>query len=197
LSSKNNQSLILNDADLVGDSNSLCQESKDNNDENEIDTCVSILESQFTLESGENRSDISHQVIYIMIEAVVQSKYFNSIVDSLLSGIKKHSGEKSVLSAKDNDCGSSHGASSNDKGSLGRRKRRTRGSGPTPLDGNDDGNDSDGSDEGRGPDRKKSRRTPESPQRRFACPYHKRDGDYFREIRTCVSPGWPHIHRVK
>jgi hypothetical protein len=186
--------MVDNYVDVVEASGKTCDDGM------EADSNCSTPQFLLTPESGTICSEISQtswHSIHYMVEAIIQSKYFNSIVDNLLSGIRTHAGEKSVSSAKDNSHGTNHIASPNDNSSLGRRKRRTGGSDPTPPDGGDDGEDSDDSDQGRDKDSKKRRRAPESPPRRFACPFFKYDQNHFKEVRPCLGPGWLDCHRVK
>ncbi|KAK4191014.1 hypothetical protein QBC35DRAFT_488007 [Podospora australis] len=64
-----------------------------------------------------------------------------------------------------------------------------------PHDGDDDEADDDQEDGERGNKRQKS--SEHHPQRRLACPYFKRNPNYYQEWRTCPGPGWTTTHRVK
>jgi hypothetical protein len=175
----------------------------DSDDDSKLDSSAATPTIPLTPDSDANCSVMSHALwhsMHSMVEAIVQSNYFNSMVDGLLSGIRTHTGEASASSTENNNREASGSTSLNDSGSLGNRKRQTRGSGPNPPDGGDDGDDSDDSDQGRDKGAKKRRCVPPNRRRQrgeFACPFLKYDRGYFQKDKSCGNASWTDTARVK
>jgi hypothetical protein len=179
-------------------------EDEDEDDDSEVDSKGNALLALSLISKPVGRhSAISRTLQYSvrnMVENIIQSDYFDSIVDSLLAGIKTHTEGSAASSTGNNDRGVNYCASSNVSGTPGIRKRQTRGSGPNGPEGGDDGDDSDDTDRRRDKDPKRRRCAPYRRRRlpkEFACPFLKFDPGFFKDVRACTKEGWPSTHRLK
>ncbi|KAH8843894.1 hypothetical protein MCOR07_003315 [Pyricularia oryzae] len=106
-------------------------------------------------------------------------------------------GEHDGGSRQQNSQSAGQGGKSTNRTSTTSRKRQQR----HYHDEDDEMNPSD-EDDGKGDGRKRNTKrarqdSGKSHQRRFACPYYKHDPQSFSSSRTCRSPGYDTIHRLK
>jgi len=94
--------------------------------------------------------------------------------------------------------GSTEGASSGSQGNSSGRKRGFGGDNPFQRN-NDEGQQ--GENDGDPNKRRKvisaSKSGNGKKEKRFACPYFKRDPKVYGDRRSCLGPGWLEVHRVK
>jgi hypothetical protein len=156
------------------------------------DSTETISSCPTTPESSYGHIILSRAAVRRLVEAILQSNYFNSLLDSFILRVKTSTAPNNNdrATAGNFSGGNNSGSTApgpSDKPSWKSQRRPGPGHNSDSDDGGGGGDDPDEPAGGVG----------SRPERRLACPYFKHSPDCFRDIGSCGGRGWQTTHRLK